>query len=313
MEPSTSEKLEILGIDVGGTKTGLIAGDSDGNVHSRIEFTTEPSRGYSNWLKTLADNVATFKTALPDWHPVASGISIGGPADWEHGVLLGPPNLPDWTNIPLREDVARAVGLTARWEHDGRAGALAEYRFGAGRGCRNMVFLTFGTGIGAGIILDGRIVRGANGSAGEIGHVRLRRDSGPEAYGKQGSVEAYASGTGIARLAAHLFPQRWDANASAKDIIEADEKSVPEAREVLLRSAEELGHTMAILVDLLNPECIVLGSLSRRVPEYYLDTAMQVMENEALPANARACRVLPNALEDRLQDVASLVAAMDGL
>lgn len=313
MDSTAGEIIEILGVDIGGTKTGLIAGDSCGTICSRIEFATEPSRGYSHWLQSLSVNYATLRASLPDWHPAAAGISVGGPADWDSGVLLGPPNLPDWTNIPLRDDVAGAVGLSARWEHDGRAGALAEYRFGAGRGCRNMVFLTFGTGIGAGIILDGRVVRGANGSAGEIGHVRLRRDSGPEAYGKQGSVEAYASGVGIARLASHLYPQRWGVNVSAKDIIEADEKSIPEAREVLIRSAEELGHTMAILVDLLNPECIVLGSLSRRVPGYYLETAKKVLEKEALPANAQACRVLPNALEDRLQDVASLVAALDGL
>lgn len=311
METIPGEKIEILGIDIGGTKTGLIAGDSRGSVVARMEFPTQPSQGYFSWIDSVSLHCGNFLSSLPQFRPVLTGISVGGPADWEKGILKGPPNLPDWNDVHLREDVSRVVGLPARWEHDGRAGALAEFRFGAGRGCTNMVFLTFGTGIGAGIIQDGRIVRGASGCAGEIGHVRLTRGPGPEAYGKTGSVEAYASGTGIARLAAHLYPERWNHSISARDIIEADLSGDAQAHEVLWMSACELGHTLAIVADLLNPECIVLGSLAQRVPEWYLPAARKVMESEALPGNI--CKVLPNALGSRLQDIAALVAGLDGL
>lgn len=303
---------QILGVDLGGTKTALIAGDSSGQVLGRCEFPTEPGQGYPAWLGRMREAYCGLRTSTAGWIPAAAGISAGGPADWKAGILLSPPNLPSWSHVPIRDDVSAVTGVPCRMEHDGRAGALAEHKFGAGRGHRNMVFLTFGTGIGAGIILNGRVYRGAAGSAGEIGHVRIA-DDGPEAYGKKGSLEAFASGTGIARLAALRYPGRFAEPhaADAKDIIQLSSTGDGDAREVLSESASKLGQALALIADFLNPELIVLGSLASRLPASYVDQAIEVMREETLPGNFDACRVVGSQLGERLQDLAALVVALD--
>ncbi len=301
----------LLGVDLGGTKTALVAGDTDGNVFRRVEYPTRPKDGYLAWLSRFRSALSNIRGCALEWSPVCAGISCGGPADWERGVLLEPPNLPGWRDVPVRDDISDMADLPCRMEHDGRAGALAEHRFGAGKGYSSLVFLTFGTGIGAGIILDGRIWRGAAGTAGEVGHVRLA-DRGPFAYGKEGSVEAFASGTGIARLATLRFPERFAKDTEARDVIALEAQGDDDAHSVLEESSRRLGQTLAMLADVLNPRIIVLGSLAARLPSWYLETARQVLQTEALPANSEACEVVCSALGDRLQDLASLVAATDG-
>ena len=302
----------LLGVDLGGTKTALIAGDSSGAVLGRVEFATRPQDGYLQWLARLRSAFGNLMAVAASWQPSRGGVSCGGPADWRAGRLKSPPNLPGWEGAPLRDDLSNLTGLPFRMEHDGRAGALAEARFGAGKGCQDLIFLTFGTGIGAGIISGGRLVRGAGGSAGEIGHVRLAEE-GPEAYGKRGCVESFASGTGIARLAARRFPQRFGPETSAQQVIELARSGDGDAAEVLRESARRLGQALAILADLFDPQVIILGSLARRVPEWYIESAVEEMRAEALPETSQGCRVEPSALGERLQDVAALCAAMEGV
>ncbi|MCC6485261.1 MAG: ROK family protein [Armatimonadetes bacterium] len=310
MEPLPAA-FHVLGVDLGGTKTALVAGVSDGSILARLEFPTEPERGYPEWLARFSVEFESLKNQTPDWQPHTAGISVGGPADWQAGRLQSPPNLPGW-QCDIRADVARRSGVNCRMEHDGRAGAMAEQRFGAGRGVSNLIFLTLGTGIGAGVIANGQILRGAGGTAGESGHLRIARD-GPEAYGKRGSLEAFASGAGISRLAAYLHPEQWPFPPDARAVISAAAQGDSAAEEVLRTSADKLGAAMAILVDLLNPEMISLGSLAGRLPGWYLEQASSIVEKEALPQSAAQCRILPSQLGDRLQDTAAIMAALEGL
>lgn len=136
--------------------------------------------------------------ALPDAEIRSVGISCGGPLDPVRGIIQSPPNLPGWCDVPITEIVRAKTGVPVFLQNDANACALAEWRFGAGRGTQNMVFLTFGTGLGAGIIVNGGILNGASGMAGECGHVRLASD-GPVGYGKAGSFEGFCSGGGLAR------------------------------------------------------------------------------------------------------------------
>ncbi len=309
---SNETPRQLLGVDLGGTKTALIAGDSLGVVLGRVEFPTQPAEGYLAWLHRFETFFKNLKVVAHEWSPTMAGVSVGGPADWRKGVLQCPPNLPGWDSVPIRDDIGDVVGFPCRMEHDGRAGALAEWRFGAGRGIDDLIFLTFGTGIGAGIILAGKILRGACGSAGEVGHVRVS-PKGPVAYGKAGSLESFASGVGIARLAAQLYPDRWPTEPTAREIIQLAGKGDIEAQDVLDESADKLGLGLAMLTDMFNPQIIILGSLADRLNESYLIRAISVMRLEALSTTFNACRVVRSALGDRLQDVAALMAATDGV
>lgn len=305
----------LLGIDLGGTKTALVAGvlpepgrplRLQAAIKARREFASRPEEGFDRWLKRLQQDYQDLQDTAPGWSPVAAGISCGGPAQWSEGILLDPPNLPGWEEAPLVSAVSEATGLHCRMEHDGRAGAAAEFWYG-GHDVRDLIFLTFGTGIGAGIISGGRLLRGVSGAAGEIGHVRIH-ETGPLAYGKQGSLEGYASGIGISKLAAMAQPSGGPP-PSAAEVIRAAAAGDEIAAGVLQDSARGLGRGLAILADLFNPQLILLGTLAQHLPPGYLQTALEEMHREALPENVRVCTVRPARLGNRLQDVAALAAA----
>jgi glucokinase len=197
-------------------------------------------------------------------------------------------------------------------EHDGNAGALAEFRFGAGRdrrGLRHLVFLTFGTGLGAGFVVNGKILHGATDTAGEVGHWRLAPE-GPEGFGKRGSWEGFASGAALVQLATMRFPRRWRPDTPIRELVEAMLADDEEALAVAREAGARMGEGLALLVDALNPQLIVLGSLAVVLGERVLQSARQVVAREALPQAVAACDIVPAALGTRIGDVASLMAAL---
>ena len=308
----------IIGLDVGGTKTAVVLGDAGGTIHDRVEFPTRAPHvrdGFDTTFARLCGCIEQVRqhAGARGRKPDVISVSIGGPLDIERGIIYSPPNLPGWDAIPLKELLEKRFGLPCFVEHDGNAGALAEWYFGAAKGARNVIFLTFGTGLGAGLILDGRLYRGASDSAGEVGHMRIA-ESGPVAYGKAGSWEAFCSGAGIARLAAHRFPRTWGkGEVSVRELAELAISGHAEARAVFEESGRYLGRGLAILLDVLNPEVIVLGSLAVRLGELVLVPAREEMAREALPGAVKVCRVVAAALGERIGDVAALCAAIAGL
>lgn len=211
-------------------------------------------------------------------------------------------------------------------QNEANACALAEWRLGAGMGTRNMVFLTFGTGMGAGLILDGRLDEGTCDLGGEVGHVRLA-EGGTEGYGKAGSFEGFCSGGGIARLA-RAGAERWLAagravsfcpdtaaleSITSKAVGDAAEAGDPLAQEVLATTGRYLGRGLALLMDILNPQRIVIGSIFIRCRRFLQPSMDAEIAREALPGAARACEVVPAKLEDSIGDYASLSVAVDGL
>jgi glucokinase len=199
---------------------------------------------------------------------------------------------------------------------------LAEWKWGAGQGCRNIIFLTFGTGMGAGLILDGKLYSGTNDLAGEVGHIRLETD-GPVGYGKSGSFEGFCSGGGIAQLAQGMALKRIKAGdpsplcptleevplLTAEKVGHAAERGDSLALEIYRISAYKLGLTLAILIDILNPERIIIGSIYARQKEIMEPYVMAALQAEALPLAQSNCQVLPAALGDRVGDYASLSVA----
>jgi len=302
----------ILGIDVGGTKTAVVLGDDTGRIHDRTEFATAPQRGLEAALHDICTHAEQLRQRAVQQSraPQVASVSIGGPLDIERGIVLSPPNLPGWDRVPLRSILEERLGLRCFVEHDGNAGALAEWYFGAARGARNVVFLTMGTGFGAGLILDGRLYRGSCDMAGEVGHVRLS-DEGPAAYGKAGSWEAFCSGTGIVRLAALRFPGRWvEGRNSVQELADLARSGDRDARAVFAEVGKYLGRGLALLVDVLNPEVIVIGALAVRLGELVLRPARDEMRREALERATAAVQVVPAALGESIGDVGALCAAI---
>jgi glucokinase len=293
-----SESL-LLGIDLGGTKTAVILGDATGRVLAREQFATA-----TPW-ETRERIVAAARGFDADFERV--GIACGGPLDVARGRILAPPNLPGWEGAELVSWFEADFGKPVALVNDANAGALAEWRWGAGRGVNDLVFLTCGTGLGAGIIAGGRLFAGASGNAGEIGHVRLT-EGGPLGYGKPGSVEGWASGGGIARQAGAAG---WPAGTSTKDIAHAADAGDERAIALLAEAGAKLGRALAVLVDLLNPEMIVLGSLYVRAQRHLEHSVRRELQAEALPELLANCRVVPAALGESIGDLQALAAALE--
>ena len=271
-------KTNIIGVDVGGTKCAVTYGQKEGfelHIREKIRFaTTDVDETIANIVRAVDDVMR--KNGLTAGNTAAIGVSCGGPLDSRTGVVMSPPNLPGWDNIPIVKLLGDRFGIRTGIHNDANACALAEWKFGAGIGARNMAFLTFGTGLGAGLILDGKLYAGTNDNAGELGHIRLS-DFGPVGYGKCGSFEGFASGGGIAQLARfkvsekHQMGQRvsWCApgqldEITARDVADAAAAGDELALEIYRISATYLGRGLAIVIDLINPEVIVIGGIYTR-------------------------------------------------
>ncbi len=318
--------MYYIGVDIGGTKCAVVRGDDDGRVSAKRRFpTTTPTETLAAIYGAVDELIAEGRGAGEP--PAAIGISCGSPLDARAGVIKEPPNLPGWIDVPIVETLTALTGLPAYLCNDANACALAEWRFGAGRGTKNMVFLTFGTGMGAGLILGGRLYAGTTGDAGEVGHMRLAND-GPVGYHKAGSFEGFCSGGGIAQIARNLAanalrdgrpaafcPTEADlSTVTARSVAEAATADPPDpvALEVYRRSGDSLGRALAILVDVLNPECIVIGSIFARAGNLLIPAMRESLEREALAPSLAACRIVPAALSESVGDLAALSVAVEG-
>ncbi len=295
----------LLGFDIGGTKCAVLVGSAVGDqisILERISFATESgSEANLVRLETLArDLLKRHQIELPS----GIGISCGGPLDSRAGVIQCPPNLPGWIDVPIVERFTKAFGVPVQLQNDANAGALAEWKWGAGRGTQNLVFLTFGTGMGAGLILDGRLYSGSCDLAGEVGHLRLAEE-GPVGFGKKGSFEGFCSGGGISRLA-----QMRGFKGTAREVFEAAHRGEALALEIVQTVARRLGQGLALLVDVLNPEVIVIGSIFARQRDLLWPEAERVLREEAIPASFKAVRVVPAELGEQIGDYAALVLAL---
>ena len=307
----------LLGFDIGGTKCTVVLAEADGKTLASRRVETRKDRDPYGMIGLLLDAAAALlaERGLGSERLARIGLSCGGPLDTEKGLVLSPPNLPGWDEFPIVDLVSRRFpGIPVVLENDANASALAEWKFGAGRGSRNMVFLTFGTGLGAGLILDGKLYAGTNGLAGEVGHWRLAED-GPEAYGKKGSFEGFCSGSGIARLAEYRLREHLAVGQSsileevslaakgqltAKDVIESAAAGDALAEKVVAEAARMLGRGLALLVDVLNPELIVLGGIYVRAEERFRSFVAEEIEREALGLAASVCRIVPAKLGEDL-------------
>ncbi len=302
--------MNIIGVDIGGTKCALSVPVGADHVREVVRF---PTTDVAGTLERIYAEIAR----LAPGRDAVFGVSCGGPLDSKKGLVLSPPNLPGWDRIPICDELTKRFGGRAFLMNDANACALAEWQFGAGRGCQSMMFLTMGTGMGAGLILDGRLYEGITGNAGEVGHMRLAAD-GPVGYGKAGSFEGFCSGGGIAQLArqrvaafggSSVLKDRPADQLTARSVGEAAAAGDALALALWREVGERLGEALAMFIDVLNPERIVIGSVYQRCERFIAPAMQAVIAREALPDSARDCRVVPAVLGDEIGSYAAVAIA----
>lgn len=250
---------------------------------------------------------------------IAAGISSPGPVDTVAGALVDPPNLPLYDTVPLRDMLRQALGLPVALENDANAAAIAEHRVGLGKGTQHLAYVTLSTGIGAGIISDGRPVRGARGAAGEVGHIKLMIDGPLCGCGQRGCWEALASGSAMQKEAlrfieegrqtslSNLVPPAIDAQA----IFQAAQSGDPIANRILDKAAYFTGIGLAAVVDVLNPEIVIVGGGLTQMGSRLLDPAFKTCREHIFPLHERALRLEVSNLGDDVSLVGALVLARE--
>lgn len=314
-----TEKHLVISIDLGGTKISTALVDGDGKIIAQDYRETLAAEGPDTVIERMLDAARDIiaDTGMSPSQVAAVGIGAPGPLDIDAGVVISPPNLPGWDRIPLKQIIEDGLGITAFLENDANAAALGEHRFGAGQGADHMIYVTVSTGIGGGLILDGKLYHGANGMAGEIGHMTLIPDGPRCNCGNYGCVESLASGTAIARqarkrviygvptLIADLAQGDPDL-ITAKMVTEAAAQGDAEAQEIIAEAMEHLGIAMASLVNAFNPQLIVIGGGLTNIGEQLFEPVRHVIAQRAFSAAAEVVRVVPAELGD---DVGVLGAA----
>ena len=284
-----------VGLDLGGTdlKAGRVT------AGGRLEgFCKRPSRAAESAdgpLDAIADAVEGLTRGAPG---AVIGVGLGSPGVIHPGTgaLVGStPHLRFWKAFPLRERLAARLSLPLAVDNDANLAALAEHRLGAARGARVSITLTVGTGIGAGIVVDGQVLRGAWGGAGELGHLSLGRGEGECRCGIPGCVEPEASGSGLARHAreAGLVP------AEARTVFAAAAAGDPRARVLLETMADRLGAAIGAAVNILNPEVVVVGGGIAQAGEALMAPLRAAVARYALATHAQGLSVVPAALGER--------------
>ncbi|MGQ9584056.1 MAG: ROK family protein [Anaerolineae bacterium] len=299
----------ILAVDVGGTQLRAAVADEHGHLFSRATMLTRASEGLSAVLARIG-SVAAEAVAPVGWDRVdAVGVAAPGPLDPVAGVVLGAPNLPGWENVPLRDELARRTGKPVVVGNDANVAALAEHRFGAGRGLRHLIYITVSTGIGGGMIVDGKLLLGARGLAGEVGHMVLE-PLGPRCgCGNRGCLEALASGTAIGRQAREQIGAGAETGilkfaggvvekVTAREVSQAAQAGDELALALLRRAGYYLGLGIYNLLALLNPEAVVLGGSVMKAGDLLFDPIWETVRAVTPRPYWEALRIVPAELGD---------------
>jgi glucokinase len=308
----------VLGLDVGGTKLAAGVVGPDGRPRAVLVEPTRREEGPDAVLRRL---FALGERAIADaaLGPIeAVGIACGGPLDAAAGVLLQPLHLPGWVDVPIVAMTEQAFGVPAALENDATAAALGEYRSGAARGATTALYLTVSTGVGGGAVIDGRLHRGAAGNGGELGHVLVRPGGRPCLCGRNGCLEAYASGTSIAQRGRDLVDAterptvlRSLGTIRAEDVAAAAADGDDVAAEIWDETVAVLAQAITDLVNVFEPDVVVLGGGVTRSGEQLLGPVRRAVLESAMPPAAAAVRIVPAGLGDAVGVIGAAAVASD--
>lgn len=322
---SSGKSRPVLGIDIGGTKLAVGVVAPDGRRLAKERAPTSAREGPEAVIRRLVElcRKVVADAGLELGELAAAGVGCGGPLDPRAGIILEPPNLPGWVGIPLVEILRDALSLQVHLDNDANAAALGEYRFGAGRGARNMVYLTLSTGVGAGVILDGRLYQGENGNAAELGHTSVYYQGRPCPCGSRGCLEAYASGTNIAARAKEAIASGAQSQMSAlaggiekvtsETVVEAVRRGDALAIQIWDETMQILGAGIANAINAFNPSKVVLGGGLTGAGDVLFGPVRRIALGRAMRTLARVASVVPAELGPDVGVVGAAAVAMNAL
>ncbi|MBR3604986.1 MAG: ROK family protein, partial [Candidatus Gastranaerophilales bacterium] len=260
-----------IGVDIGGTNVKIALVDFDGKIIYSNTVPTRAEMGYEAGVNNIKQAIKELMSETGESAQTIEAIGFGlpGQIDYKEGIVKNLPNIPGWVNIPLAKIIEDEFSIPTRLDNDVRCAALGELNFGAGKGCENLICITVGTGIGSGIVLNGKLVRGATNAAGEIGHIKMDMTGGPLCgCGDYGCFEAYASGPAIVTMAKEYISggksAKYKEMASdglitpyivAQAALQGDAVSI----QIFKQMGKIIGTGLASVVNLLNPEKIIIG------------------------------------------------------
>ncbi len=310
---------ELWGIDIGGTKVVVAIGDATGTVHFSGRFPADRDESPEHTIDRALGLLAERSTEPAG--PSGIGVSCPGPFDRSAKRFCDTPNMPRWQGFEIGAYMANAHPAPCKFMNDANAAALAEHRWGAGKGTASMLFLTMSTGFGAGLVLDGRVYQGPRGFAGEVGRIQLA-DDGPIGFGAAGTVEGFLSGPGIeqqARSEALACAQRGEPTAlldacaplTCERLCAIAEAGDAAALRVTNRVADRLGQLIGLLANVLEPQMVVLGTIGEAHPKLFIQRATEHLERCCVRETLRGLTIVPGALGSLRPALASISIAMD--
>lgn len=297
-----------IGIDVGGTNVKIALVDEKGRIIYSNSVPTRAEMGYEYTVNNIKQAIYDLlkETKLEAKNIEGIGFGFPGQVDYKSGVVRLAPNIPGWVDVPIAKLIEDEFHIPTRVDNDVRCAALGELNFGAGKGCQNLICITVGTGIGSGLIINGKLVRGASNAAGEIGHIKLQMHDGPICgCGDTGCLEAFASGPSIVAMAEDYIKggksTKFREMANSNDITpfivaEAAKAGDPVARRIFTIMGEYIGIGMASVVNLLNPERIIVGGGVADAGEILMTPLKETLKKRAMKIAGEAVEVVPAQL-----------------
>lgn len=296
-----------IGIDVGGTNVKIALVSDEGKIIYSNSIPTRAEMGYEYTINSMKDAIKELlkETKLEAKDIEGMGFGFPGQIDCQKGIVRLAPNIPGWVNVPIADIMEKEFVIPTRVDNDVRTAALGELNYGAGVGCQNLVCITVGTGIGSGLVINGKLVRGASNAAGELGHIKLNMEGGPLCgCGDRGCLEAYASGPSIVAMAEEYIKggkstrYRELANPDITPYIVsvAAQEGDPVAKQIFRIMGEYIGMGLTSVVNLLNPEKIIIGGGVAEAGDILLEPIRQTIQKRAMTIQKGAVEIVPAQL-----------------
>ena len=296
-----------IGVDVGGTNVKIALVDKEGSIVYSNTTPTRTEMGYEYTISNIKQAIVDLMKETKTDKNSIEGIGFGFPGqiDCDAGIVRVSPNIPGWINVPIAQIIEKEFGIPTKVDNDVRCAALGELAFGAGKGCKNLVCITVGTGIGSGLIINGKLVRGADNAAGEIGHIKLQMHDGPICgCGDSGCLEAFASGPSIVAMAQEYilggkstkYRELANPEITPYVVAEAAKQGDKVALKIFERMGKYIGIGLANVVNLLNPEKIVIGGGVADAGDILFEPLIATLKKRAMPIQAKSVSVVPAQL-----------------